>query len=151
MEKSNPIDFTVVCFIINKNRVLLVLHKELNKWLPVGGHIEPGEDPEEALFREIQEECGLKVEILSKKPGIKFEGRKYLLPPVYLDIHSINENHRHVAMVYFGKTEDENFRHEDSDHYDTRWFSESDLENREYNIQEDIKFYSKEAIKMARE
>jgi len=32
-----------------------------SKWSILGGHIEPGEDPEEAARREIQEESGLRI------------------------------------------------------------------------------------------
>lgn len=30
-------------------------------WIPPGGHIEPGETPEEAARREVQEECGILI------------------------------------------------------------------------------------------
>ena len=53
------IDFTVSLFIVEGERVLLVHHKKLNCWLPIGGHIELEEDPEQAAYREAKEECGL--------------------------------------------------------------------------------------------
>ncbi len=40
-------------------RVLLIRHKRLGTWLPVGGEIEPGETPLEAARRELKEETGL--------------------------------------------------------------------------------------------
>src|SRR5687767_9813032 len=49
------IDFTVAVFIVQDARVLLVHHRKLNKWLPIGGHIELEEDPEQAALREAQE------------------------------------------------------------------------------------------------
>ena len=58
------IDFVVDIYIVYKDKVLLIHHKELKKWLPIGGHIELDEDPEEALFREVKEECGLEIEVL---------------------------------------------------------------------------------------
>ncbi|MBP9865972.1 MAG: NUDIX domain-containing protein, partial [Candidatus Omnitrophica bacterium] len=47
-------DFVVSVFIIHKGRVLLVHHKSYDEWLPIGGHIEMDEDPEQALYREIK-------------------------------------------------------------------------------------------------
>lgn len=52
-------DFVVNAFIVFNNKVLLVHHPKYDKWLPMGGHVELDEDPEEALFREIEEETGL--------------------------------------------------------------------------------------------
>ena len=40
-------------------RVLLIRHKRLGTWLPVGGEIEAGETPLEAGRRELGEETGL--------------------------------------------------------------------------------------------
>jgi len=41
----------VSVFIVHRDKVLLIYHKYYNEWLPIGGHIELDEDPEEALYR----------------------------------------------------------------------------------------------------
>lgn len=46
-----------VCFYKDK----LVIVNNNGKWSLVGGHIEIGESPEEALVREVQEETNMKV------------------------------------------------------------------------------------------
>jgi 8-oxo-dGTP diphosphatase len=142
-------DFTVVAFIVFKNKVLLVNHPRYNKWLCPGGHIELDEDPEEALFREIEEETGLKdVEILSSKPDISEPRRKAIYTPNYVDVHDANPPHRHIALVYFARAK--NNKHLQSDeHSDARWFSAQELEDPNLSIPLDIKFYSKEALKLA--
>lgn len=59
--------FTASALIIDNDRVLLVYHKKLDVWLYPGGHIEENENPDEALLREVEEETGLEVEIISNK------------------------------------------------------------------------------------
>ncbi|HQR30500.1 MAG TPA: NUDIX domain-containing protein, partial [Anaeromyxobacteraceae bacterium] len=51
--------FSVAIFARNDGAVLLVRHRRLGTWLPVGGEIEPGETPLEAAVRELREETGL--------------------------------------------------------------------------------------------
>src|SRR5258708_28816740 len=94
------IDFTASAFIVFGSKVLLVHHKEHKMWLPVGGHIELDEDPEQALLREVKEESGLEIEIFGKVPHLEVDGMKFLHTPYFLDIHRINQNHRHVGMHY---------------------------------------------------
>lgn len=52
--------FSVAIFARDpEGRVLLIHHKRLGTWLPVGGEIEDGETPLEAARRELLEETGL--------------------------------------------------------------------------------------------
>jgi 8-oxo-dGTP diphosphatase len=50
--------FSVAIFARHQGRVLLIRHKRLGTWLPVGGEIAPGETPLEAARRELMEETG---------------------------------------------------------------------------------------------
>lgn len=143
------IDFVVVAFIVHNNKVLMVHHKELKMWLPVGGHIEPEEDPEEALFREIEEEAGLKpsdIEILSSKPELKSSETKFLFTPAFVDIHKISETHRHIGFTYFAKSKTEKIRLAEQEHHEIRWFTEEELDDPRYTLRPAIKFYAKEAL-----
>src|SRR6476646_6345672 len=51
--------FSVAVFCRNSGEILLVRHKRLDLWLPVGGEVEAGETPLEAARRELREETGL--------------------------------------------------------------------------------------------
>jgi 8-oxo-dGTP diphosphatase len=51
--------FSVAVFCRNGGEILLVRHKRLELWLPVGGEVEAGETPLEAARRELREETGL--------------------------------------------------------------------------------------------
>ncbi len=143
-------DFVVSVFVVHRGRVLLIDHKKYDEWLPIGGHIELDEDPEEALFREIREECGLKVRILTGKPDVGHAGVKPILTPSYVDAHRIRGVHRHVAFIYFGVASSAKVRLHEREHREYRWLSESELRSKELKLTRSILFYSLEALKAAR-
>jgi ADP-ribose pyrophosphatase YjhB (NUDIX family) len=48
--------------VLNDRRELLLVHSnETNQWMPIGGMIEPGEEPADAAVREVLEETGVRV------------------------------------------------------------------------------------------
>ena len=97
------IDFTVVVFVVRDGKILLVHHRGLDKWLPLGGHIELDEDPEIAALREAREESGLDVELLGERPPTTEPGTRALIAPRFMDIHRITDTHRHIGMMYWAR------------------------------------------------
>jgi 8-oxo-dGTP pyrophosphatase MutT (NUDIX family) len=51
--------FSVAVYARRGDRVLVIKHRRLGTWLPIGGELEPGETPLEAAVRELREETGL--------------------------------------------------------------------------------------------
>ncbi len=140
------IDFTVSGFVVHNKKVLLILHKTLNLWLPPAGHIELHEDPEEALVREIKEECGLDITICGDKPERMSERTKFLFVPAYMDIHKISEGHRHVGMQYFCQSTTDRVVMDRVELNDIKWFTLEEIEASTLLIPE-VKFYATEALR----
>ncbi len=59
---------TATAFLFHDSRLLLVYHKKLQRWMHVGGHIEFGETPSQALVREVREEVNLDFSFLEWYP-----------------------------------------------------------------------------------
>lgn len=142
-------DFVVSIFIVRRGRILLVHHKTYNEWLPVGGHIELDEDPEEALWREVREECGLKIRLLQTKPAIAHPGVKPIPAPAYMDVHRTGGKHRHIAFVYFAVSSSDRVKLLAREHHDFRWFTPAELTDRKYHITKSIRFYCRKAVEAA--
>ena len=121
------IDFTVAIFVVQAAKVLLVHHRRLDKWLPLGGHIELEEDPETAARREAKEESGLEVELLGERPPTTSPGTRALIAPRFLDIHRITETHEHIGMIYWARPTAGALTLEFSEHHDIRWCSGDEL------------------------
>jgi len=51
--------FSVAVYARRGERVLVIEHRRLQTWLPIGGELEAGETPLEAAARELREETGL--------------------------------------------------------------------------------------------
>lgn len=63
---SNKVITIAAAIILNEqNQILLVRKKDTDFFMHVGGKLEPNELPEAALSREVLEETGCEIEILS--------------------------------------------------------------------------------------
>ena len=149
--ESGQVDFIADTYIVCENKVLLRIHDKYKIWLSVGGHIELNENPNEAAIREVKEEVGLDITLYSGNQ-LYFQNTEVqteLIPPVFMNIHVINENHRHISMIYFGISKNTELILDTEKEVSPgcKWFTIEELDNPQYNIKPDIIFYAKEALK----
>jgi len=142
----DKIDFTVAVFIVQKGKVLVVHHRKLDKWLPLGGHIGLDEDPEQAALREAREESGIEVELLGERPPTTSPGTRALIAPRFLDIHRINENHEHIGMIYWARPKSGSLSLAAEEHHDIRWCSVAGLDLLQPPMSDAVKWYCLKAI-----
>ena len=121
--------FTATAFVVDGDRTLLHWHKRLEQWMPPGGHIEPDEDPVQAVLREVREETGLAAEIIPSSPALPFDYPEQLPAPYTIlveDIPGPGEPHQHIDLIYFCRPVD-GARHNAIDDPTLRWVTESEL------------------------
>ncbi len=140
------IDFTVAIFIVHDRKVLVVHHRGLDKWLPVGGHIELDEDPETAALREAREESGLEVELLGERAPTSGDGTRALIAPRFLDIHRITDTHQHIGMIYWARPKQGSLTLAPGEHHAIRWCSSEELEQLQPPMADAVKWYCRQAL-----
>jgi 8-oxo-dGTP pyrophosphatase MutT (NUDIX family) len=97
-------DWAVAVFVVWDGRVMLHLHPKLGLWLPCGGHVEPGELPDDAAVREVEEESGVRVRLVGPPP-VEAPGPRQLVRPRGVQLETIGPGHEHVDLVYLAVPE----------------------------------------------
>lgn len=119
--------FCACAYIVNPDnrKLLLVKHKEYNKWLQPGGHIENNETPEEAAIREVYEETGIKITLI----GEHFPREDDLIRPLGVQCNRKHNGDKMIDIVYYGKPNNPDSPLKANDEStDIGWFSRHDLD-----------------------
>lgn len=141
--------FTATTMIVHESEVLLHWHKKLDRWLPVGGHIERDEIPHEAALREVQEEAGVEIELFN--PGQSNYGASHQskdvqeLPlPATMFLEDINPFHQHIDLIFFAKALSKEIGEDASERDSLRWVALSEME--ELSVPDDVQVLAKRAL-----
>ena len=123
-------DLVVAGYIFRGSQVLLVNHKKLGLWIPVGGHIKENETPDDALLRETKEKTGLDIEILNQS-SIPLEGntKRNLATPFYSNVHSVGD-HDHSCFYYIARALNPKKIRINEELRNYGWFSRGGLDKR---------------------
>ncbi len=128
--------YVLVCsgYLVEHGKILLVHHNRFDKWVPPGGHIEPGETFAETAVREFKEETGLLVEAVSSQPVIHPPDANATPEPVpfYVDVE--REGFAVPAIVQFfyvrrfAGTDGRPLSAQIAEVHDAAWFSLAELD-----------------------
>lgn len=139
-------DFTATTFVVQHGCTLLLLHRKLGKWFPPGGHIDANELPDVAALREVREESGLEVELLSQGRAI---GAIRMLPqPHCILLEDIAPGHQHIDLIYFAAVVGGSLVPSEREASAARWFSWDALADPQ--IADDIRELGRRAIECYR-
>lgn len=134
-------EFTATVYIIENEKVLLIYHKKLQKWLPPGGHIEENETPPEAAVREALEETGLHIE-LNKQENIWIDrwNAKSMERPYMCLLEEIPEHkgvpaHQHMDMIYTAHPIQGDLSENPEETEGIHWFTWSEIESLEDDVE----------------
>jgi 8-oxo-dGTP pyrophosphatase MutT (NUDIX family) len=97
--------FTVSGFVVEEDATLLHWHQKLQIWLPPGGHIDPNEDPIQAVIREALEETGYACEVVPHVAPLPFSNIAQLPGPLKIIVADVGASakeaaHQHIDFSY---------------------------------------------------
>jgi ADP-ribose pyrophosphatase YjhB (NUDIX family) len=135
-------DFTATTFVVQADKTLLLRHKKLGAWFPPGGHIDANELPDDAARREVLEESGLEVELITSRSTLGEVG--VLSQPECILLEDISDDHQHIDLIYFARVVGGQLAVSEQEADGYRWCSHKDLESTD--IHEDIRRLGQHAI-----
>ncbi|OPJ64125.1 NUDIX hydrolase [Clostridium oryzae] len=143
--------FTVSIFIVHENKVLLHRHMKYKKILPVGGHIEANELPQETCVREAKEETGLDIELYNPDKNSEMEGvmglsaEELLIKPMHMILCKIKTDHYHIDLDYYASAETYDVNPGNGESTELYWYTKEELEQVE-EAPEGVIAMAKEAL-----
>jgi 8-oxo-dGTP pyrophosphatase MutT (NUDIX family) len=120
--------------------------------LPPGGHIDENELPCKAVVREVYEETGIPVRVITAAHNIgePVDSHCYELPlPLEILLEDIESDglHNHIDMIYLCKTDDTILKLQDTEIDDIGWFTVEEImslntfNNVRMTVQKAIKYF----------
>ena len=112
--RKHPIMLAVAGVVVRDGEILLVRDRH-GFWAGPGGWIEPGEDPEEALLREVREELGVEAEVTCA-----------FRPHLVWNVERASEPASFLLLIYGIRLHSDRFAIDHGEITDARWTGPGD-------------------------
>ena len=127
-------EFTASGLVFNESgQILMIKHKQQGKWLPPGGHVDENELPCEAAAREVLEETGISVQVLSSAPMLDLpENTAKELPlPLRIIYANVDDTglHNHIDLLYLCRAINMDTAPQEAEIDGIGWFSPEEAMN----------------------
>jgi len=140
--------YVVGGYVVHGEKVLLLWHPLLERWVPSGGRVEVslGEYPHEAVIREVEEETSLCVVLVSPQgiddvadAAVKPQPRPFAVQEILVSGAST-----YLDFVYFCRSSQDKVSLDYTESRAYHWFSLLDLDT--YPLLPHVRLYSRYAI-----
>lgn len=138
--------FASSTYIVYNNKVLLQHHLKLKFWVPVGGHLDRDELPQDCAIREAKEEAGLDITLHDPDKDFGFTETRQLTRAAHMNLHKINEFHEHICFVYFATCDTDQVAPQEGESKELVWVGAEEIDGLE--APENVKAHAKHALEV---
>lgn len=118
--------FTATVLIIHRDKVLLHRHKKRGSLLPVGGHLDRDELPQDAALREAKEEAGLEI-TLHDADSLRFSDVPTLVRPAHMLLITMNPYHQHIDFIFYARSTTDQVQPIQGESEQLFWYTKDEL------------------------
>ena len=124
-DKEITREFLSTVYVVDRGRVLLTWNRKVNKFVPLGGHVEKNELPSDCAIREAKEESGYDIELINPRE------MQYSNMPQNLDIQIdiIKPDHHHINISYLGRISGGKILDKSDEGTELKWFLAQEIAN----------------------
>jgi len=137
--------FVATVYVVHDGATALHEHDKLDMWLPPGGHIDRDELPHRAAVREVEEELGLRPDLLAEAGDVSSPTVESIPQPQQFLLEDINTcdgevGHQHVDFVFYGAVESRAITPGPGEQpaEDWEWFTPAELRERAEELEPDV-------------
>ena len=115
-----------VVLVVYRDKVLLHRHKKRGGLLPVGGHVDRDELPQETALREAIEEAGLEI-TLHNADTIHYPDVQALVRPAHMLLVNMNPYHQHIDFIFYATATTDQVQPVDGESAQLFWFTKDEV------------------------